>query len=84
MSSTPPPVSSVLDDNSWSTIKWVSNHNLGSNYWSVGATKKIVLNYDKSDNLKLSNFETYVYIIGFNHNETSEGKGIAFQGFKTA
>ena len=73
-----------MDDNSWSTIKWVSNHNLGSNYWSVGATKKIILNYDRSDNLKLNNFETYVYIIGFNHNETSEGNGIAFQGFKTA
>ena len=79
-----PSVSNVLDDNSWSTIKWVSNHNLGSNYWSVGATKKIVLNYDLSNNLKLDNFETYVYIIGFNHNEASEGKGITFQGFKTA
>lgn len=79
-----PPVSNVLDDNSWSTIKWVSNHNLGSNYWSVGDTKKIVLNYDRADNIKIRNFETYVYIIGFNHNETSEGKGITFQGFKTA
>lgn len=81
----PPPVlNSVLNENSWSTIKWASNHNVGQNYWSVGDTKKIVLNYDLSDNLKLDNFETYVYIIGFNHNETSEGKGIAFQGFKTA
>lgn len=34
--------------------------------------------------MTLDNFETYVYIIGFNHNEALEGKGITFQGFKTA
>ena len=84
MSSTPPPVSNVLDDNSWSTIKWVSNHNLGSNYWSVGATKKITMNGKVSDGLTLTNFETYVYILGFNHNEALEGSGIVFGGFKTA
>lgn len=79
-----PPVSNVLDDNSWSTIKWVSNHNLGSNYWSVGATKKITMNGKVSDGLTLTNFETYVYILGFNHNEALEGSGIVFGGFKTA
>lgn len=79
-----PPVSNVLDDNSWSTIKWVSNHNLGSNYWSVGATKKITMNGKVSDGLTLTNFETYVYILGFNHNEAQEGSGITFGGFKTA
>lgn len=77
-------ISRVLDENSWGVIKLVSSLGTGANYWSVGDTKKIVLNYDLSNNLKLDNFETYVYIIGFNHNETSEGKGIAFQGFKTA
>ena len=79
-----PPVSNVLDDNSWSTIKWVSNHNLGSNYWSVGATKKVTMNGKVSDGLTLTNFETYVYILGFNHNEAQEGSGITFGGFKTA
>lgn len=79
-----PPVSNVLDDNSWSTIKWVSNHNLGSNYWSVGATKKIIMNGKVSNGLTLTNFETYVYILGFNHNEALEGSGIVFGGFKTA
>lgn len=73
-----------MDDNSWSTIKWVSNHNLGSNYWSVGATKKITMNGKVSDGLTLTNFETYVYILGFNHNEALEGSGIVFGGFKTA
>lgn len=57
---------------------------MGSNYWAVGDTKKIVLNGKVSDGLTLNNFETYVYIIGFNHNEALEGKGITFQGFKTA
>lgn len=81
----PPPVlNSVLNENSWSAIKYASNNDIAKNYWSVGDAKKIVLNYDRADNLKLRNFETYVYIIGFNHNETSEGKGITFQGFKTA
>lgn len=73
-----------MDDNSWSTIKWVSNHNLGNNYWSVGATKKITMNGKVSDGLTLTNFETYVYILGFNHNEALEGSGITFGGFKTA
>lgn len=31
-----------------------------------------------------SNQKYWVYIIGINHNEAKEGKGIAFQGFKTA
>lgn len=73
-----------MDDNSWSTIKWVSNHNLGSNYWSVGDNKKITMNGKVSDGLTLTNFETYVYILGFNHNEVLEGSGIVFGGFKTA
>ena len=33
--------------------------------------------------MTLSNYSTYVYIIGFNHNKDVEGTGIAFQGFKT-
>ena len=80
----PPALNSILNENSWKAIKWASDNSVGQNYWSVGDTKKIVLNGKVSDGLTLDNFETYVYIIGFNHNETSEGKGIAFQGFKTA
>lgn len=37
-----------------------------------------------SDGLTLSNYNTWVYIIGFDHNKDVEGTGIAFQGFKTA
>ena len=42
------------------------------------------MNGKVSDGLTLSNYTTWVFIIGFNHNAEIEGNGIAFQGFKTA
>ena len=65
-------------------IRDVADASTGPNYWSVGDTKEIVINGKLSDGLTLSNYSTYVYIIGFNHNSSVEGTGIAFQGFKTA
>lgn len=41
------------------------------------------MNGKVSDGLTLSNFTTWVFIIGFDHNKDVEGTGIAFQGFKT-
>ena len=76
--------SSTLNDNDWATIKSVANKSHGPNYWSVGDTKQITMNGKVSDGLTLSNYQTYVYIIGFNHNSSVEGTGIAFGGFKTA
>ena len=76
-------VSSTLNDNDWATIKEVSEKSQGSNYWSVGDTKQITINGKLSDGLTLSNYNTWVYIIGFDHNKDVEGTGIAFQGFKT-
>ena len=84
-SAAPPPViSSVLNENSWDTIKWASKHNVGQNYWSVGDCKVVTMNGKVSDGLTLTNYTAWVYIIGFNHNAEKEGNGIAFQGFKTA
>ena len=77
-------VSSTLNDNDWATIKKVAEKSQGSNYWSVGDTKQITINGKLSDGLTLSNYQTWVYIIGFDHNKDVEGTGIAFQGFKTA
>ena len=77
-------VSSTLNDNDWATIKGVADRSEGANYWSVGDTKQITMNGKVSDGLTLSNYSTYVYIIGFNHNSSVEGTGIAFGGFKTA
>lgn len=77
-------VSATLNDNSWEDIKGVADASEGQNYWAVGDTKQITINGKLSDGLTLSNYSTYVYIIGFDHNASVEGTGIAFQGFKTA
>ena len=79
----PPVISSVLNENSWDTIKWASKHNVGQNYWSVGDCKEVAMSGKVSDGLTLTNYTAWVYIIGFNHNSEKEGNGIAFQGFKT-
>lgn len=74
----------VLNNATWAQIKQASDAGIASNYWSVGDTKQITINGKVSDGLTLSNYSTYVYIIGFDHNSAVEGSGIAFGGFKTA
>ena len=77
-------VDSVLNNNSWETIKKVSDSGKGSNYWSVGDRKEVVLN-GTVGHLALSNYTTYAFIIGFNHNAELEGNNtIHFQLAKTA
>ena len=78
------PIFPTLNDNSWSAIAKVAYTSEGANYWSVGDTKQITINGKLSDGLTLSNYKTWVYILGFDHNEAVEGKGIVFGGFKTA
>lgn len=77
-------VDATLNNNDWETIKQVADASAGANYWSVGDTKQITINGKLSDGLTLSNYQTWVYIIGFDHNSDKEGTGIAFGGFKTA
>lgn len=77
-------VDATLNNNDWETIKQVADASAGENYWAVGDTKQITINGKLSDGLTLSNYQTWVYIIGFDHNKDVEGTGIAFQGFKTA
>ena len=74
----------VLNNATWAQIKQASDAGIASNYWSVGDTKQITINGKVSDGLTLSNYSTYVYIIGFDHNSAVEGTGIAFGGFRTA
>lgn len=77
-------VSAVLNDNDWSKIKSVSDAGQGANYWSVGDRKAVTLNGTVGA-LTLSNFTTYAFIIGFNHNQGLEGANrIHFQLAKTA
>ena len=75
-------VAQELNDTSWAAIKQVSDANTGANFWSVGDCKEVTLNGKVSDDLTLTNYSAWVYIIGFNHNAEREGNGIAFQGFK--
>lgn len=77
-------VSSTLNNNEWSVIKSVSDAGQGANYWSVGDRKAVTLN-GTVGKLTLSNFTTYAFIIGFNHNSSVEGANrIHFQLAKTA
>lgn len=77
-------VLAVLNDNDWSKIKSVSDAGQGANYWSIGDCKEITLNGTVGA-LTLSNFTTYAFIIGFNHNSAVEGANrIHFQLGKTA
>ena len=77
-------ISSTLNDNDWSVIKSVSDAGQGANYWSIGDRKAVTLN-GTVGHLSLSNYTTYAFIIGFNHNASVEGANrIHFQLAKTA
>ena len=79
-----PLADSVLNNNSWETIKKISDAGQGENYWSVGDRKEVTLN-GTVGHLSLSNYKTYAFIIGFNHNASVEGTNrIHFQLAKTA
>ena len=77
-------VSPILDENDWTTIREVSDAGQGANYWSIGDRKAVTLN-GTVGHLTLSNYTTYAFIIGFNHNASVEGANrIHFQLGKTA
>ena len=74
----------ALNDNSWETIRRISDAGTGANYWSIGDRKAVTLN-GMVGALTLSNYTTYAFIIGFNHNASVEGTNrIHFQLAKTA
>ena len=77
-------VSTTLNDNSWEAIRGISDAGQGANYWSIGDRKAVTLN-GTVGHLSLSNYTTYAFIIGFNHNASVEGANrIHFQLAKTA
>lgn len=74
----------ALDNYTWDEISQISSANLGESYFSVGDRKQITLN-GTIGQLTLSNYSTYAFIIGFNHNSSREGSNkIHFQLAKTA
>ena len=76
--------STILNDNSWEKIRSISDAGQGANLWSIGDRKEITLN-GTVGHLALSNYITYAFIIGFNHNQELEGTNrIHFQLAKTA
>ena len=75
--------SSNLADNSPATIQKVAKLGIGANFWSVGDSVPIALNGTVGA-LEFTDETYYAFIIGFNHNEAIEGKGIHFQFGKTA
>ena len=77
-------VSPLLSNNTWETIKNISDSGQGANYWSIGDRKAVTLDGTVGA-LTLSNYTTYAFIIGFNHNASVEGANrIHFQLAKTA
>ena len=77
-------VNTTLNNNSWDVIRKVADAGQASDYWNVGDRKAVVLN-GKVGALTLSNYTTYCFILGFNHNAELEGNNtIHFQFGKTA
>ena len=77
-------VSPTLNDNSWATIRAVSDAGQGENYWSVGDCKAITFNGTLGA-ISLDNVTLYAFILGFNHNAAIEGdRRIHFQIGKSA
>lgn len=78
----------TLNEYTWDEISRISLADKAVEYgFKVGDAKEVTLNGSVgygSTARTFSNQKYWVYIIGINHNEGKEGKGIAFQGFKTA
>lgn len=73
----------TLNNYTWAEISAISSAGTGANYWAIGDRKQVTLN-GTVGSLSLSNFSTYAFIIGFNHNSSREGSGrIHFQLAKT-
>ena len=64
----------VFNDNSWDTIKSAVNAGTAASYWKVGDRKAVTLNGTVGTK-SFSNTTTYCYILGFDHNKTTESAG---------
>ena len=76
------PTKKALNDQTWAEIRQVSDAGKGSEYWSVGDRKAVLVN--GTVGTQAINQTLYAYILGFNHNSAKEGNGIQFGTFKTA
>lgn len=72
----------TLNDTSWEKIAELSEEGLAQNFFHLGDTKMIHI--EGTVGTKEVNGDYGVYIIGFDHNEELEGKGIHFGTFKNS
>lgn len=70
-----------LNDTSWEDIREVSDAGKGSEYWSVGDRKAILI--DGPVGKTTIKKTVYATILEFDHNASVEGKGISFGAFYT-
>lgn len=73
---------STLEETSWEVISILSADGTANNYFAVGDTKMIHI--EGTVGTLEVNGDYGVYILGFDHNEKLEGKGIHFGTFKSA
>ena len=71
----------ILEETSWNEVAKVARLRTANNFWTIGDTKTITLNGTVGQ-ITLDNFQTQVFILGFDHNSEIEGTGITFGGFK--
>ena len=64
-------VSSVLENNSWETIKKVAQSGKAASYWSVGDRKAVAISGTVGAQALSGTY--YAFILGFNHNAAYEG-----------
>lgn len=76
------PAKKALNNQTWAEIRQVSDAGKGSEYWSVGDRKAVLVN--GTVGTQGINQTLYAYILGFNHNSAKEGAGIQFGTFKSA
>lgn len=70
-----------LEEATWAQIRAISSLGLASSVFKIGDMKKINLS-GNIGTIAVDNYETYVYIIGIDHNKEIEGTGITFGCFK--
>lgn len=79
-----PIVNPVLNNNTWEEISFIVQNGLSSSLWAVGDTKQITINATIGTK-SYSNYQPWVYILGFNHNASREGNNrIHFGCFQSA
>ncbi len=64
----------ALNDYTWEEIRQISDAGQAEEYFQIGDKKEVILNGTNAwSGLKLTNYKTYAFIIGINHNSEYEG-----------